>query len=1040
MKSFMQLTLCVLAALCLSLKLAAQTVQMRVEGPDASKVSLEDLKVDVKVTGGIAATTWTMVFRNSSARLLEGELTFPLAEGTTVSRYAIDINGKLRDAVPVDKARGTTVLEAIEQRRVDPGLLERVEGNAFRTRIYPLPAGGTRTVVIGYEEVLHASGNKLEYRLPLSFQKEVQKVTISVSSFGPGKPENSRGSAADMAFDRQGSTWQATKELTRFASGRPLVFHIPQAKEPEVLMQGKGDRYYCLINTPPRSGNRERVLPKELTILWDASLSGLRRNHEAELALLGGYLRRAANATVNLIVFSNTAQPMRSFTIRSGDWHLLREALEGVVYDGGTQPGVLNLAKLPGREFLLFSDGLATYGRGNPTTGPAPVYCINAAATADYASLRVISARTGGQLIDLAGLSAHAALEQLINQPLMLLGVSSDEDIDEVFPNVPVSAERGASIAAIAHIKSGEITLKYGYGRTVTEERKVSFNAETGAAKDVDLGRILAAQKIAALNVRYDANKVAIESLAKRFGLVTRNTSLIVLEALADYVSYGIEPPAELRADYDRMLKERGQQSAAAAQARLKTAEATANALAGWWNQKQESTPDISKPEAVPQPAPPPARAKSKGLEVHATRGYTAPIINPENPGGRQVKTAEQIEKAPTRNTADIAALSTQVYQGGKGGGLNIGGGRESGTKYIIDGVQLPPGSANFFNAAPSAGFIEEGKPLFGIGEGRRQKRRMEELDSALAKVSKLVSLSDSALLDSLFSFPEDAQYTAYLQLRQARLQNPVFYFQVAGRFIASNRRELGVRILSNLAELELENYELYKMLGYKLREVGDAEAALEAFRKVLAWRPMDPQSRRDYGLALADAGFYRDATDTLYAALTMDIDPSLQSANSGLDEVLLCDMAGILTQHPGTAPAGMPRELLQQLPSDIRVVINWNMKSTDIDLWVTDPAGEKCYYGHNATAAGGRMSRDVTQGFGPEQFLLRNARSGRYKVEVNYYGDRQVKIAGPATVMAEIYTGWGKPSQQRQIIVMQMKPDDRGGVLVGEFGFGGRP
>ncbi len=94
---------------------------------------------------------------------------------------------------------------------------------------------------------------------------------------------------------------------------------------------------------------------------------------------------------------------------------------------------------------------------------------------------------------------------------------------------------------------------------------------------------------------------------------------------------------------------------------------------------------------------------KGKTVEVHATRSFQAPIIDPENPGGRQVKTADQIEKAPTRNTSDIAALSTQVYQGGSGGSLNIGGGRSSGTKYVVDGVQLPPGASNFTNQAPGS-------------------------------------------------------------------------------------------------------------------------------------------------------------------------------------------------------------------------------------------------------------------------------------------------------------------------------------------------
>jgi hypothetical protein len=42
-----------------------------------------------------------------------------------------------------------------------------------------------------------------------------------------------------------------------------------------------------------------------------------------------------------------------------------------------------------------------------------------------------------------------------------------------------------------------------------------------------------------------------------------------------------------------------------------------------------------------------------KGVEVHAVRGFQAPIIDPENSGSRHVMGAEQIEKAPTRSTYD---------------------------------------------------------------------------------------------------------------------------------------------------------------------------------------------------------------------------------------------------------------------------------------------------------------------------------------------------------------------------------------------------
>ena len=127
---------CVAVLLLAAHSVSAQRPVMKIEGSESSNVTLQKLSVDVTINGTLAITTWTMTFKNTSKRVLEGELTFPLGDGIEVSRYALDINGKLREAVPVEKAKGALVFESIERRRVDPGLLEKLEGNSFRTRIY----------------------------------------------------------------------------------------------------------------------------------------------------------------------------------------------------------------------------------------------------------------------------------------------------------------------------------------------------------------------------------------------------------------------------------------------------------------------------------------------------------------------------------------------------------------------------------------------------------------------------------------------------------------------------------------------------------------------------------------------------------------------------------------------------------------------------------------------------------------------------------------------------------------------------------------
>lgn len=62
-----------------------------------------------------------------------------------------------------------------------------------------------------------------------------------------------------------------------------------------------------------------------------------------------------------------------------------------------------------------------------------------------------------------------------------------------------------------------------------------------------------------------------------------------------------------------------------------------------------------------------------------------------------------------------------------------------------------------------------------------------------------------------------------------------------------------------------------------------------------------------------------------------------------------------------------------------------WDTDMTDIDLHVIEPSGEKAYYGNRRTEIGGQVSRDFTQGYGPEEYTLRAACTGNYKVSAKY-------------------------------------------------------
>ncbi|CAF4461059.1 unnamed protein product, partial [Rotaria magnacalcarata] len=66
---------------------------------------------------------------------------------------------------------------------------------------------------------------------------------------------------------------------------------------------------------------------------------------------------------------------------------------------------------------------------------------------------------------------------------------------------------------------------------------------------------------------------------------------------------------------------------------------------------------------------------------------------------------------------------------------------------------------------------------------------------------------------------------------------------------------EYGLRILTNILELELEAPQLYRTVAYKLMELKQWNLALGIFQKIYSLRSDEPQSLRDLALVLIELG-----------------------------------------------------------------------------------------------------------------------------------------------------------------------------------------
>jgi uncharacterized protein YfaP (DUF2135 family) len=95
--------------------------------------------------------------------------------------------------------------------------------------------------------------------------------------------------------------------------------------------------------------------------------------------------------------------------------------------------------------------------------------------------------------------------------------------------------------------------------------------------------------------------------------------------------------------------------------------------------------------------------------------------------------------------------------------------------------------------------------------------------------------------------------------------------------------------------------------------------------------------------------------------------------------------------------------------------------------LHIIDPNFEECFYGHNKTTIGGSMSNDMTQGFGPEEFTLKNAIKGDYYVKIKYFGDRYQKVENPTFMKVTMFKNYGFKNESKEIKIIRLtKRDDK--------------
>ena len=288
---------------------------------------------------------------------------------------------------------------------------------------------------------------------------------------------------------------------------------------------------------------------------------------------------------------------------------------------------------------------------------------------------------------------------------------------------------------------------------------------------------------------------------------------------------------------------------------------------------------------------------------------------------------------------------------------------------------------------------------------------------------------------DSLLLVPERAENPSYLlgldllsdvdlifrflDRRYTYAGNPSFYLDFADQMILRGMIDEAVNALQFLPELGFYAPEIMRAAGHRLLSWDQPHTASAVFAEVVRLHPGDPVAHRDLGLSLLAWGQRKAAYQQLLAALKVDY-RLFESRYPGVEDIVLREL-NHLGMEVGDNGVGTFDGMQDPMPLDLRVTLEWTRSDTDVDLWVTDPDGVICNYDRPVTPIGGRLSGDVTNGFGPEEFVLKNAKAGEYTIEVEYEDDPERRISGANFVKVTIYSNYGRESEEVTIVPLSL-------------------
>lgn len=283
-------------------------------------------RVSAELIDGTAVTKVEQVFVNSAPRQLEAHFVFPLPKGAALQDFSLWINGKKTKGEMLEKQKATEIYEGIVRRLQDPGLLEYIDTDAFRARVFPVPANGEQKIELVFSQVLEFQSGIYQYHYPLGassrgaaplavkqdfvFSAKITSKTPIRSVYSPTHKMGvtKRIESEATAGLEMGPGTDISKDLDLFytvsdkAIGFSFLPYRPNPEEPG---------FFMALLSPKTELKADEVMPKRITFVMDTSGSMMgERIKLARESMKYGVQRLNSKDEFNVVRFSTDVEAL----------------------------------------------------------------------------------------------------------------------------------------------------------------------------------------------------------------------------------------------------------------------------------------------------------------------------------------------------------------------------------------------------------------------------------------------------------------------------------------------------------------------------------------------------------------------------------------------------------------------------------------------------------------------------------------------------------------------------------------------------------